>query len=192
MGLLTALALQASQVLVRLRLQAELERMALHDPLTGLANRQLLEERAESARSSALRSGHPLAVVFFDLDGFKAINDRHGHHVGDAVLQEVAERLRGAVRGGDFAARFGGDEFVVICEDADADGVGVVAERIRSAVARPLDATEGVVTASIGVAVLRGEGAGRVTTDELIEQADAAMYHSKNGGRDRITVHVVP
>jgi diguanylate cyclase (GGDEF)-like protein len=185
-ALLTALALQASLALARLRLQGLLEQMALHDPLTGLANRQLLHDQADRARAAAERSGRPLSVVFFDLDGFKAVNDRLGHRAGDVLLTEVASGLRGAVRSADFAARFGGDEFVVVCEDADADGAALVAERIREAVG----ALDGI-TASIGVATLAEPGAARITTDEVLERADAAMYESKKAGGDRVTVVAV-
>jgi diguanylate cyclase (GGDEF)-like protein len=190
-ALLDALALQGSLVLVRLRLQAELRRMALHDPLTGLANRQLLHDRAEQARLDAATSGRPIALVFFDLDGFKQINDRLGHLAGDAVLAEIAGRLHGAVREVDTVARFGGDEFVVICEDATAADAAQIAERIRAAVAVPLRSVDGAVTASIGVSVVDGVTAGTVSTDHLLERADEAMYVSKNSGRDRVSVEVI-
>jgi serine/threonine-protein kinase RsbW len=190
-ALLKALALQGSLVLVRLRLQAELRRLALHDPLTGLANRQLLHDQAERARLAAARSGRPFALIFFDLDGFKQINDRLGHQAGDTVLGEVAGRLQAAVRAADAIARFGGDEFVVVCEDAGPDAAAAIAERIRAAVAVPLTDVALPVTASVGVAVIDGSRAGTVTTDHLLQRADEAMYASKNSGRDRVTVEVI-
>ena len=184
----SALALQASQVLVRLRLQGELEVMARHDPLTGQANRQLLHERLEHAVAAASRTGSPLSVVFFDLDGFKAVNDQLGHTIGDAVLREVSERLDLAVRAADFTARFGGDEFVVVCEDTDADGAAEVAERIRVAIREPIDGISLPITASLGVVAFPSGSTGPAVIDRLLERADAAMYASKSAGRDRVTV----
>ncbi len=178
-----ALALQATQALVRLRLQARLEQQALHDPLTGLANRQLLHERLERALAE---SDSSLAVMFFDVDGFKLINDRDGHATGDAALIEVARRLAASVRSGDVCARYGGDEFVVICEGADEDAALAVAERVRASMTRPFTMSSTLVTASIGVAVVP---AGAPTNaDAVLELADAAMYRSKDDGRDRITM----
>jgi diguanylate cyclase (GGDEF)-like protein len=181
-----ALALQATQALVRLRLQSRLEQQALHDPLTGLANRQLLHERLEQALSVTARTGSSLAVLFFDLDGFKQINDVEGHAAGDAVLVEVARRLTAAVRTGDVCARYGGDEFVVICEGASEEAAHAVAERVRSGMTRPYTAASSPVSASIGAVVLPGGSV--ATADALIERADAAMYSSKQGGRDRVTL----
>ena len=116
---------------------ARLEHRSLHDPLTGLPNRTLLEELLDRAVARARRSHLVAAVLFADLDGFKAVNDRHGHHVGDLLLGAVAARLTGVLRPGDTLARLGGDEFAVLCEDlhvaADAE---IVAERITTAVAR--------------------------------------------------------
>jgi len=119
---------------------ARLEHRSLHDALTGLPNRTLLEELLDRAVARARRSHLVAAVLFADLDGFKAVNDRHGHHVGDLLLGAVAARLTGVLRPGDTLARLGGDEFAVLCEDlhvaADAE---IVAERITTAVAAPFD-----------------------------------------------------
>ncbi len=184
----SALALQASQAFVRLRMQAELVRMARHDPLTGQANRQLLHERTQNAIAVASRTGRPLAIVFFDLDGFKAVNDQFGHTIGDAVLCEVSARLSAAVRETDFTARFGGDVFVVVCQDTDAVGAAHAAERIRASVAQPIERIALPITASVGVLVVPAGEAGAVDTDQLLERADAAMYRSTSDGRDRVTV----
>ncbi|CAN5281369.1 hypothetical protein BH11ACT3_BH11ACT3_18390 [soil metagenome] len=186
----SALALQAAQVLVRQRLQAELQRLALHDPLTGLANRQLLHERATHALAAATRNGRSLAMLFFDLDGFKHINDRLGHTVGDDVLRQVGERVRQAVRSIDFVSRFGGDEFVVVCEDADLSVASIVGERIRAAIDQPLDGIALSVTTSVGAAVVES-GFSEVSVDDLLERADAAMYASKQAGRNRVTLRSV-
>ena len=188
-----ALARQAGQVLRRVRLQEELAHRALHDQLTGLANRKLLEERLDAAISAATRNGRPLSVVFVDLDGFKAINDTLGHRVGDDVLVEVAARLRSVARAGDSVARYGGDEFVIICEDAAAPASATVAERFREAVGRPLDSVPPRydIAASIGVAVWEPGERPEPTPDLLLRIADEAMYASKDAGRDRVTTVTV-
>ena len=190
----SALGHQFVPVLERIRLQAELQEQALYDPLTGLANRHLLTHDLQAAVISARRRGTALALIFFDLDGFKAINDELGHSVGDAVLVDVAARLRAVVRGSDTVARFGGDEFVVVCEDVDTAATARLAERIRAAVRQPLGAPAGRhrVTASVGVAVHRPHSRATATGADLMREADAAMYESKRAGKDRITTVTVP
>ena len=191
--LLAALARQAAQVLRRVRLQQELEHRALHDQLTGLANRKLLEERLEAGLSAAVRDGRPLSVVFVDLDGFKTINDELGHRVGDEVLTEVADQLRAVARAGDPVARYGGDEFVVVCENADSDDGAIIAERFRRAVREPLASVPPryAVAASIGVATWHPIHGAATSTDGLLRAADEAMYRSKRAGRDRVTTVTV-
>jgi diguanylate cyclase (GGDEF)-like protein/PAS domain S-box-containing protein len=183
-----ALARQAAEVLGRVRLEERLRRMALHDQLTGLANRQLLAERLGQALSSAERARTPIALIFLDVDGFKAVNDGLGHAVGDAVLREIADRLRTVVRGGDTIGRFGGDEFVVVCENADELAAHGIAQRISAAIRDPLPGVPSrfAVTASIGIAVHQPSGT-EVTPEGLLITADAAMYLSKDSGKDRIT-----
>jgi diguanylate cyclase (GGDEF)-like protein/PAS domain S-box-containing protein len=187
----SALARQAALVLGRIRLQRQLERAALHDQLTGLANRALLQERMDEALASTARSGNPLAVLFLDLDGFKQVNDHLGHTVGDSVLQEVAARLRSEVRGTDVVGRFGGDEFVVLCTDTDENLATLVTERIRRAIGQPLKNVppELPVTASIGIAIYSGRSP--LPADALFRIADDAMYRSKNAGKDCSTVVLV-
>lgn len=185
-----ALARQATQVLARLRLQAELEALALHDHLTGLANRKVLRERIGQALGSALWNEHPLALIMLDLDGFKAVNDNLGHAVGDQVLKQVADRLRSVVRGNDVVARFGGDEFVIICENIDAGAALQVAERIRAVVREPSELLTGgfSVSASLGVALLGPTATTAMTPETMFEVADTAMYRSKEAGRDTVTL----
>jgi diguanylate cyclase (GGDEF)-like protein/PAS domain S-box-containing protein len=184
-----ALARQGSQVIGRLMLQEQLAREALHDQLTGLANRTLLRERLDEAIAGGQRSGAPLAVLFVDLDGFKAVNDHLGHVVGDSALREVAGRLRDHVRATDVVGRFGGDEFIVVCADADEDASMAVAERIRASIALPLAdvSTQDRVTASIGIALWEPAGTA-VDADTLFRVADEAMYRCKNAGKDCVTL----
>jgi diguanylate cyclase (GGDEF)-like protein/PAS domain S-box-containing protein len=188
-GLQTALARQAAQVLGRLALQRQLQHTAVHDQLTGLANRVLLQERMDETLASSVRSGMPFAVLFLDLDGFKGINDHLGHAVGDSVLRQVASRLRREVRVTDVVGRFGGDEFIVICPETDEDAASGIADRIRHSISAPFDGVPAQyrVSASIGVAVHQG-GESELTADALFTHADEAMYRSKNAGKDCVTL----
>ncbi len=190
LDLMKALARQAAQGLLRIRLQEQLRFQAMHDQLTGLANRQLLQYRLTQALSRAARQLQSMAVIFLDLDGFKPINDDLGHLVGDAVLEQVSTRLLASVRASDTAARFGGDEFVVLCEDTDAAAAGAVAERIRSEIRRPLTgvAADFPLTASVGVVVYRPTGGPVPAPKVILGHADAAMYRSKAAGKDRDTL----
>jgi diguanylate cyclase (GGDEF)-like protein/PAS domain S-box-containing protein len=178
-GHLAAIAIE------RARSRERLAHQALHDVLTGLPNRALFADRLDQALARSRRSGRSVAVLFCDLDRFKVVNDSLGHDVGDRLLVEVAGRLRRALRPGDTVARFGGDEFTILCEDlASPDEAIAVAERVAATIARPveLDGEEVVVTASIGVAV---GGSGSDDPDALVRDADTAMYRAKGGGRDR-------
>jgi diguanylate cyclase (GGDEF)-like protein/PAS domain S-box-containing protein len=188
-ALVQAIGLQAAQALARIRLQEELEHLALHDQLTGLANRSLLREHIGEALEASAHSTHPIAMMFLDLDGFKPVNDRLGHTTGDEVLREVAARLRSVVRDGDVIGRFGGDEFIVLCPDTDDAQAAAIAERFREAVAQPMEWLPAgfAVSASVGV-VVHHAGDHLPTTDELLEIADTEMYRAKNGGRNRVSI----
>lgn len=171
---------------------AELERQALHDPLTGLANRTLFMDRLRHALHRAQRSGEGIALLFMDLDDFKAVNDRLGHAEGDRLLQEVAGRLRRCVRGEDTLARLGGDEFAVLLERVDSATVAAsTAKRIAEALAEPVELDGGRVKvridASIGIAISRASFLREA--DELLRAADSAMYRAKGSPRPR-TYHV--
>lgn len=187
--LVISVARQGAQALHRIRLQDALAHLALHDQLTGLPNRALLRENITQAIAAAERAGASMAVMFIDLDGFKPINDRRGHNAGDTVLREVARRVRAAVRESDSIGRYGGDEFVVICADADGAAAESIAERLRAALREPYPDADGMpVSASVGIALYAPEGRRDVTTDVLLDVADTAMYESKRGGRDRTTL----
>jgi diguanylate cyclase (GGDEF)-like protein len=161
---------------------------ATHDPLTGLPNRALFHELLVHALARARRVRGALAVLFIDLDRFKIVNDSLGHEVGDALLASLAHRLRGVLRPGDVVARFGGDEFTVLCEGLDPAACGRhaidVAERLLNAVQDPFDCEgeDHFLSASIGIA-LAPDGDER--PDELVRDADAAMYRAKQRGKSR-------
>ena len=161
-----------------------LAEQALTDELTGLANRRHGAHELVRAVALATRHDHLLALARVDVDHFKAINDTHGHEAGDKVLAEVAQRLAGAVRGGDELARWGGDEFVAILPDTDRDGAVRAAERMRCAVAAspiPIGDAEVAVTISVGWAPWSGD-----TADDLLVRADRALYKAKDAGRDAV------
>ena len=168
----------------RLAFEARLAHQANHDPLTGLPNRTLLAEHvAARFRPGA---GH-LACIFLDLDNFKVVNDSLGHAAGDQLLVELASRLRATVRPGDLVARFGGDEFVVVCQDVGQDAAVALAERIGEALRRPiaLGGVELRPAASVGVTVQTAEHA---AAEDIIRDCDIAMYQAKAAGKGRITV----
>ncbi|MEV6596323.1 GGDEF domain-containing protein [Actinoplanes sp. NPDC051346] len=165
--------------------ERQLEFLAFHDSLTGLANRALFHDRARHALARQDRLGTPLAILYIDLDGFKAVNDQLGHATGDALLLQVAERLRECVRAADTVARLGGDEFAVITEPIrDAADVTLVADRVVRAIAEPFAVGTGIarVGASVGIAT-RAPGEGDV--EALLRRADAAMYAAKTNGKGR-------
>lgn len=167
--------------------EQDLEYAATHDQLTGLANRKNLVAEIRRALLASHRSGRPTAVVMLDLDHFKFVNDSLGHAVGDDLLREAASRMRSSVRDGDFVARHGGDEFVVVMRDLEApDEATAVAQRIVDVFRSPVlvGATELFTTASVGVAISRVGS----DVDSLLSEADTAMYVSKDAGRDRCSL----
>jgi diguanylate cyclase (GGDEF)-like protein/PAS domain S-box-containing protein len=187
-----ALGRQASQTLVRVRLQRRLQHLALHDALTGLANRELLQREIDVAIEAAQTDAEPLAIIFLDVDEFKSVNDQWGHATGDAVLRELAARLTAGVRGEDVVARIGGDEFVVLCTSADAAGAAAVADRVLELTRHPLviEGTSIRVSMSAGVTTYDPSSDPRPTGTHLLNRADAAMYRSKGTGKDRVTLDV--
>ena len=167
----------------------ELAFLATHDPLTGLPNRTLILDRVEQMLARSTRSQTPVAALFVDLDNFKAINDTLGHTVGDELLQAVAARLDGVIRGADTLGRLGGDEFVVISEDVTLEtGPELIAERLLEALKHPFNlgedkTTRVTVTASIGIAT--GDA---ISAEDLLRDADIAMYSAKWDGKCRYVV----
>lgn len=189
-----ALGRQASQTLVRVRLQRRLAHLALYDQLTGLANRQLLQQSLDAALDDADRLNRPLGLIFIDVDEFKSINDRWGHAAGDAVLGELAARLRAAVRPHDIVGRIGGDEFVIICADADAEAAASIAHRVSAVARQPLAITGEplTVTLSLGVSAYVPGVNAETSRDQLLRRADDAMYLSKGAGKNRVTLGGMP
>jgi len=167
--------------------EERIRHLAHFDTLTHLPNRSNLQGRLEQALAAARREGGscPLAVMFLDLDRFKNINDTLGHHVGDALLLEVSQRLTGSVRASDIVARLGGDEFVVVLSRADAIAAERVAMKILHALSQPyqIDGQGMHTTSSIGIAVFPGDAD---TVEVLMRNADAAMYHAKSAGRNNV------
>jgi diguanylate cyclase (GGDEF)-like protein/PAS domain S-box-containing protein len=180
-GYIGSLAMVSDVTEVR-RGEAALRRLALHDPVTELANRTLLADRLAQASERCSRTRTPLSVLFVDIDQFKVVNDALGHTAGDELLRAVAARLAAAARPGDTVGRFGGDEFVVVAEGAGAGDGDQIAAALHASLEEPFDLAGRsiVVTVSIGVATSPGSA-----PDELLQHADAAMYVAKSRGRRR-------
>ncbi len=168
----------------------QLEHHAFYDSLTGLANRALFRDRVNHALSQARRSSNAVAALFLDVDDFKVVNDTHGHGVGDSLLTAIGGRLRSCLRGGDTVSRFGGDEFAILLEESTDVAPVEVANRILHALEAPfrIDGHELHVRASIGVAYANGRE-GDAATEELLRNADIAMYVAKNQGKGRCEVY---
>ena len=184
-----ALVLNYRDVTERKGLEAQLQHEAFHDPLTGLANRALFGDRVTHALARRGLPEERAAVLFVDLDDFKLVNDSLGHAAGDQLLSAVAERIRACLRRQDTAARLGGDEFAILLEDMDEDGAAEIAERIQEALRQPFSigdrqlftqASIGIAVSSHGLRPADGE-----TADELLRNADAAMYTAKARGKAR-------
>jgi diguanylate cyclase (GGDEF)-like protein len=187
-GFAKALGAQVGEFLDHKRSEELLLHQALHDPLTGLPNRMLFFDRLDRAILRLQREHAPLAVLFLDFDGFKAINDRFGHAGGDEVLIRAAQRVSAALRAEDTVARFGGDELVVLSEHvAGAAGGVLIAERILEQLRAPIaiDGEAVTLSASIGICVAPVEGAQR---EDLLRAADAAMYEAKAAGPGRYLI----
>jgi diguanylate cyclase (GGDEF)-like protein len=173
-----------TDITTRKRAETQLAHQALHDPLTGLPNRTLFVDRLSLALARLERRSTTVAVLFLDLDRFKEVNDSLGHEVGDQLIIAMAGRLRGVLRPGDTAARFGGDEFTVLCEEiAEPGDATAIADRILAAVAKPfqLEDAEVALSTSVGIAVAGANS----RPEQLVRDADAAMYQAKQQGKAR-------
>lgn len=186
-----------SQELMELRQEltkrnAEYERMASYDTLTGLLNRRaILEKAGEWLHHMRRYNGH-LSVAMLDIDHFKRVNDRYGHRVGDRVLAALSSMMQRSIRNTDFVGRYGGEEFLILLPHTDAVGAGVMAERVRASLAGvPMHDAEGAtfkVTASLGIAeYIDGDD-----EDSLLSRADAALYRAKEAGRNRVETAACP
>jgi diguanylate cyclase (GGDEF)-like protein/PAS domain S-box-containing protein len=186
------IVLNSRDVSERKAFEEQLSHQAFHDSITGLANRALFRDRVEHALERQSRDDQPISVLFMDLDDFKTINDSLGHAAGDRLLGEVGERLRTCLRGPDTAARFGGDEFAILLEvGGEVTGPADVAVRILSALDGPfvLESKEVFVRASIGIATARAsQRVGPEGAEELLRNADVAMYIAKEAGKNRYQV----
>jgi diguanylate cyclase (GGDEF)-like protein/PAS domain S-box-containing protein len=160
---------------------------ALHDPLTGLANRTLLMDRLGKALAQLERAPGRIGLLFIDLDHFKQVNDTHGHAVGDRILTEVAHRLKGVARRGDTVARLGGDEFVLLCDNVEPGRIESIAGRLLNSLSEPFDdmGPSDSPSASIGTATTEDPHA---SASGLLHAADSAMYQAKTNGRNRFEV----
>jgi diguanylate cyclase (GGDEF)-like protein len=161
----------------------ELTYLALHDNLTKLPNRVLLEDRLDRAIQSANRENSRFALMFMDLDGFKTVNDAYGHHIGDLLLVEVAQRIGLNVRSQDTIARVGGDEFVLLAGVAEPADAATLADKVLRVIQEPFQVADRLlrISTSIGIAIYPGDGARQ---DDLLTNADAAMYHANALGRN--------
>jgi diguanylate cyclase (GGDEF)-like protein len=173
------------------RHRAQLAHLARHDPLTGLGNRRSLGEDLAVLHARSQRYGRGFAVAMCDIDRFKAYNDTHGHQAGDQALRAVAATIAQEVRGGDSVYRYGGEEFLLVLPEQTLDTARVAVERVRSAVERlaipqPAAGPGGILTLSAGIAAF---GPGETTTaEELLQQADAALYRAKAAGRNQLAL----
>jgi len=173
-------------------LNAKLEEIALTDALTGLSNRRALIDLARTEVGHSRRHGRPLAVMMIDIDHFKSINDRYGHHAGDKVLQRVAAVIKRVIRSSDTPVRYGGEEFVVLAPETGQAGALDLAERITQALRRETIETDHQIigiTASCGVAILDKDDQ---DPEQLLKRADEAMYAAKLAGRDRVVATALP
>jgi diguanylate cyclase (GGDEF)-like protein/PAS domain S-box-containing protein len=179
-----AVLVVGKEVTERKRYEAEIKYLAYHDDLTGLPNRILFKNRIDQAITEAKLNQQQLAVVFIDLDGFKIINDKFGHEMGDLLLKQVANRLSSGVRKYDLVARFGGDEFILLLEDISIDETKHTVDRIIESITSPifLSGYEFRITPSAGISFFPADGQDFAT---LIKHADLAMYKSKEKGKNQ-------
>jgi diguanylate cyclase (GGDEF)-like protein len=166
------------------RRNVELDMLSRTDMLTGLFNRRHMDEQLRAAIKTARRHGQEIGLLLLDVDHFKTVNDTYGHAGGDAVLRELARRIKGELRAGDVAGRWGGEEFLVLLPQVGLDGAIEAGERVRTVVAaRPFDAAGQVINVTVSGGCSAGLGP---SAEELVHQADTGLYRAKDGGRNRI------
>lgn len=166
-----------------------LREQATHDVLTGLLNRAAIMEALQRELERGQRTHQPVSVMLADVDRFKLVNDNHGHLVGDAVLAETARRMKTAIRGYDSLGRYGGEEFLFVLPGCGSESAAAQAERVRAAIAeRPFAAADGPLPVTCSVGVAASAGPDRKHVDQLVNEADLALYHAKRRGRNRIEV----
>jgi diguanylate cyclase (GGDEF)-like protein len=185
---LEVLASHIAVSLANARMLKRLEELATTDGLTGLLNKRMLIDMASQKVRSALRFSKPLSLMVCDIDHFKRVNDTYGHDVGDQVIRGMGDVLRRVKRDTDVVGRFGGEEFVIVCEQTDQNGALLLAERIRTELEQEKFRTELgelSVTCSVGVATCPGAGS---DWEALFKATDEALYASKRGGRNRVTL----
>ena len=184
-GQVTAVSQVVRDITQQKATERALAYQAMHDSLTGLPNRNLLEDRMAHTLERCRREGQGIAVMFFDLDHLKTVNDTAGHQVGDNLLRAVAARLRQSLRSMDTVARMGGDEFVVLCEDIDDDAqLATVVDHVMAAFCEPVDLPDRQLWVSVSAGVVRGDATSTVA--QLLSQADAAMYQAKERARGSV------
>ena len=176
--------MQIQDVTRRKQLEFELAHQALHDSLTGLPNRALLTDRLVQGLASSRRRGSQLGVIFLDIDEFKLINDSAGHSAGDDLLRHAADRISESIRPGDTVARFGGDEFVIVCDDVTTYEIEQIAMRVLGALSQPwfIDAHEVRMTASLGIVIADADA----TPESMLKDSEAAMYRARERGKGRV------
>ena len=185
LAVLETLATHAAAAIEAARLHGRTEELAQTDALTGLANRRRLDDDLAVECGRSVRYGRPLALVMFDVDHFKSLNDTFGHVRGDEILQELADAVRAAVRATDTVYRYGGEEFAVLARETDAEHATVLAERLRSRIERHFSARKSLrpITASFGVGTVPPT---ECVPERIVAQADSALYRAKADGRNRV------
>jgi diguanylate cyclase (GGDEF)-like protein len=170
------------------RLYAEVKEFSITDPLTGLLNRRGFSHRADQEWNHAVRYKRSITAIMFDIDNFKLFNDTYGHAIGDVVLKKVAERSSMQIRNVDILSRYGGEEFCLILPEIPVSKASLVAEKLRKSISKEMETEAGTfyVTISLGLAANKN---GEKNLGELLENADKAMYHAKQTGRDRICIY---
>ncbi|MGB8982792.1 MAG: GGDEF domain-containing protein [Anaerolineales bacterium] len=187
---LTVFASQVAIALEKARLNLDLQRLAITDPLTGLFNRRGLYELGQREVERARRYARPLSVIMLDIDHFKLVNDRYGHPIGDEVLRVLTERMKKNVREIDILARYGGEEFVILLPEIDLVDARPVADRLRQAIGdQPISTEQGDISITISVGVSQ-TGCVPYELEALIARADTAMYIAKQQGRNCVALDI--